>query len=125
MAGNLDTELDENPSAIKQRLRSFGRSLKNIDVRRSIVAYPFAAIGIAAGVGAIVGLARPMPQRGRVSGAFIGALTAIGFRVVRTYAMQQLGTMAKNVITKGRDGEPHRRDLDARGETGVRYTPAV
>jgi hypothetical protein len=123
MAIEVETEL-ENKSGLKQRIRRIGRSLKSVDLRAQIVANPFAAVGIAVGVGALAGLARPMPQRNRVSGALVGVLTAIGFRAVRTYALGQLGTMAKNVLLNRREGVD--ADVAARSDvgTGVRYTPA-
>ena len=87
---------DEEKSRVKQKLGDLGRRIKKVDLRAQIVAHPFAAVGIAAGVGAIIGLARPMPKRGRISGALVGALTAIGFRVARQAAFGQLMTYAKN-----------------------------
>ena len=73
--------LEEHPGRIeaaKQKLGQFGRKLKKIEVRESIVDHPFAAIGIAAGIGAIIGLARPMPHRGRVCALVMAGFSAIG-----------------------------------------------
>ncbi len=81
--------------AAKQKLGQLGRKLKRIDVRGSIVDHPFAAIGIGAAVGALIGLARPMPKRGRMSSAVVAGLSAIGVRVLREAAMRQFGDMAK------------------------------
>ena len=87
--------LDEEVPA-RGRLAQLGRRIKRIDVRAAIVAHPFAAIGIGAAVGALVGLARPMPKRERGRGVVIGVLTAIGFRLLREAAVKQLGVMAKD-----------------------------
>lgn len=85
--------------AAKEKLGQFGRTLKRIEVRESIVDHPFAAIGIAAGVGAIIGLARPMPNHSRIGGLVMAGLSAIGMRVIRQAAMEHLGMMAKDWLT--------------------------
>lgn len=128
MDKNFDTEIEEQSAALKeriqQRLGQFGRSLKKIDLRKQIVEYPFAAVGIAAGVGAIIGLARPKPQPGRVTGALISAAGLIGFRLIREAAVRELGEYAKNYIF---DRNAQRPDVGAQtADTGggVRYSPA-
>jgi hypothetical protein len=96
------SNLDDSPgrfSAAKEKLGQFGRKLKRIEVRESITDHPFAAIGIAVGVGAILGLARPMPERSRIGGLVMAGLSAIGMRVIKEAAMRQLGGMAKDWIT--------------------------
>lgn len=98
------------PSRFKQRLGDFGRRMKRIDLRSTIIEHPFAAVGIAAGAGAIVGLIRPMPKRGRISGALVAALSTIGFRLVREAAMQQLGQYAKQALA--RYGQQGRESVD-------------
>ena len=85
--------------AAKEKLGQFGRTLKRIEVRESIVDHPFAAIGIAAGVGAIIGLARPMPNHSRIGGLVMAGLSALGMRFIRQIAMEQLGVMAKDWLT--------------------------
>jgi hypothetical protein len=99
MENNRNTETEiyggEEESRIKQKLGQIGRRIKRVDLRSQIVDHPFAAIGIAAGVGAIIGLARPMPHRGRVSGALMAVLSTIGFRLVREAAITQLASYAK------------------------------
>jgi hypothetical protein len=99
MENNRNTEPGiyggEEESRIKQKLGAIGRRIKRVDLRSQITDHPFAAIGIAAGVGAIIGLARPMPQRGRVSGALMAVLSTIGFRLVREAAITQLASYAK------------------------------
>ena len=82
--------------AVKEKLGQVGRKLKRIEVRESIVEHPFAAIGIGAAIGAIVGLARPMPHRSRTSAALSAAMTAIALRFVREAAFRKLGGMAKD-----------------------------
>lgn len=87
-------------SGFKDRLGRIGRRIKHVDLRSQIVEHPFTAVGIAAAVGALVGLVRPMPRRGRISGAFVAALTAIGFRLVREAAFVHLGQYARDLISK-------------------------
>jgi len=96
--------VEREASGIKQRLGAFGRRIKRVDLRGTIVSHPFAAVGIAAGVGALVGLARPMPKRGPISGAMMALLSTIGFRIVREAAMVRLGQYARGVLSK--DDEP-------------------
>jgi hypothetical protein len=96
--------VEEEVSGIKQKLGSFGRRIKRMDLRSQIVDHPFAAVGIAAGVGAIIGLARPMPRRGPISGAMMALLSTIGFRLVREAAMVQLGSYAKGLLSKDPQG---------------------
>lgn len=87
-------------SGIQRRLGQLGRRIKRIDARSPIVSHPFVALGIAAGLGVVVGLVRPMPKRSRISGALTGALTAIIFRMVRDTAMAQLGQYARSMLSK-------------------------
>ena len=90
----------EKMSGVKQRLGAFGRRIKRVDLRSQIFDHPFMAVGIAAGVGALVGLARPMPKRGPISGAMMALLSTIGFRLAREAAMIRLGNYAKGLINK-------------------------
>jgi hypothetical protein len=98
--------VEEKASGIKQKLGNFGRRIKRVDMRATIVDHPFAAIGIAAGVGALIGLARPMPRRGPISGAMMALVSAIGFRLVREAAMVQLGQYARDLLSKDREQTP-------------------
>ena len=66
--------VEQETSGIKRRLGAFGRRIKRVDLQGTIASHPFAAVGIAAGVGALLGLARPMPRRGRISGAMMALL---------------------------------------------------
>ena len=91
--------------AVKEKLGQVGRKLKRIEVRESIIAHPFAAIGIGAAVGAVIGLARPMPRRGRVSNVVMAAISAIGLKLIREAAMQHLGGMAKDWLAS-KQGRP-------------------
>jgi hypothetical protein len=90
--------------AVKDKLGQVGRKLKRIEVRESIVAHPFVAIGIGAAVGAALGLIRPMPKKSRVGGAVMAALSAIGLKVIREAAMQHLGGMAKDWLHEKQQG---------------------
>jgi hypothetical protein len=94
---------DEAASGIKQRLGQLGRRIKRVDLRSQIVSHPFPAVGIAAAVGALIGLARPMPRRNRVSGALMAVASTIGFRILREAAMAQLAQYAKQHIGGQRD----------------------
>ena len=105
-------------NAVKQKLGQVGRKLKRIEVRESIVDHPFAAIGIAAGIGAIIGLARPMRERSRIGGLVMAGLSAVGMQVLRVAAMEQLGAMAKDWLAGQRRGE-----VDA-GDTGTFKSPS-
>jgi hypothetical protein len=96
--------IEDEATGLKQRLGQLGRRIKRVDLRSRIVDHPFPAIGIALGVGALIGLARPMPKRGRVSGAAIALLSTIGFRLVREAAMVQLGQYAKGLLSKDQQG---------------------
>ena len=91
--------------AAKQKLGQLGRKLKRIDVRESIVDHPFAAIGIAAAVGALIAFARPMPKRGRVASAVVAGLSAIGIRLLREAALRQFGDIAKSWL-QNQQGAP-------------------
>ena len=90
--------------AVKEKLGQVGRKLKRIEVRESIVDHPFAAVGISAAVGAVIALARPVPERSRTGNLFMAALSAIGLRIVREAAMRQFGSMAKEWL-QNRQGE--------------------
>jgi hypothetical protein len=130
MDKNFDTEIEDRTTALKdriqQRLGQAGRSLKKIDLRKQIVDYPFAAVGIAAAAGAIIGLVRPKPQPGRITGALISTLGIVGFRLVREAAVRELGQYAKNYILN-RDTGSASTNIGAQsveGGGGVRYSPA-
>lgn len=92
--------VEEKMSGVKHRLGALGRRIKRVDLRSRIVDHPFMAVGIAAGVGALVGLARPMPKRGPISGAMMALVSTIGFRLAREAAMVRLGQYAKGLINK-------------------------
>jgi hypothetical protein len=126
---NLDTtnDLTQEKSAIKQKLGQVGRKLKSIDARSAIVDNPYAAIGIAAGLGAVVGLIRPMPKRGIVGSALMSTLSFVGFRLLREAAMTQLGNVAHNLIGGQKPAGQQTQGFGAQGNAGgnVRYTPAL
>ena len=105
--------------AVKGKLGQVGRTLKRIEVRESIVDHPFAAIGIAAGAGAILGLALPIRQRSRIGGLVMAGLSALGMRVIRQAAMEHLGAMAKDWIT----GQNRSGSEPDSGDTGT-FKPA-
>jgi hypothetical protein len=126
MSIDNNIDIEETESGIKQKLGQFGRSLKRIDLRKQIVEYPFAAIGIAAAAGAIVGLVRPKPQAGRFSSLLFTTLGAIGFRLVRDTAVRELGNYAKNRFLNRDQNEGASAGFGAQNEGGsVRYSPSV
>ena len=96
--------VEQEASGIKRRLGAFGRRIKRVDLQGTIASHPFAAVGIAAGVGALLGLARPMPRRGRISGAMMALLGTVGYRLVREAAMVRLGEYAKGLLSKDEPG---------------------
>lgn len=127
MENNIEG-LENEQSAVKQRLGQIGRSLKKVDLRKQIVDYPFPAVGIALAAGAIVGLVRPKPQPSRFSSLLFGTLGAIGFRLVREAAVKELGAYAKNYFLSKRDqNEQSSFGAAQSGVEGgsVRYTPAL
>ena len=86
---------EDEARGIKQKLGQLGRRIKRVDLRSTIVDHPLPAIGIAAAVGALVGLARPMPKRNPITGALIAIASTVGFRVMREAVMEQLFDLAK------------------------------
>lgn len=94
---------EHEQSGIKHKLGQLGRRIKRVDLRSTIIEHPLAAAGIAAGIGAIIGLARPMPRRSRVSGLLFGALSAIGFRLAREAIMVNVSDYARSVIGTRQD----------------------
>jgi hypothetical protein len=130
MEPNINVDTDAHESAIKQRVGKIGRSLKQIDLRKQIVAHPLAAVGIATAAGAILGLVRPKPQAGRLSSLLFATAGAVGFRLVREAAMTELGTYARNFLLDRRDNqaddvsESFGAAQQSQG-SGVRYTPTL
>ena len=120
-------EVENEQSAVKQKLGQIGRSLKKVDLRKQIVEYPFAAVGIAAAAGALVGLVRPKPQPGRFSSLLFTTLGAIGFRLVREAAVKELGQYAKNYLLNRRDQAAQASSFGGQQVEGgnIRYTPAL
>lgn len=93
-----EDKIDPAISGIKQKLGDARRRIKQIDLRETVVSNPLPAVGIGFAVGALVGLIRPMPHRGRISGALMGLVTGLAFRAVKTYAFGELATYAKQFI---------------------------
>lgn len=112
-------------SAVKDKLGQVGRKLKKIEVRESIVDHPFAAVGIAAGIGAIIGLARPMPNKSRVGSLVMAGLSALGMRMIRQAAMEHLGGMARDWLA-GQRGQSDASAGASSGATGssASFSPA-
>ncbi len=127
MEENTETRLDSAKSAIKERAGQVGRSLKKLDLRSQIVDYPFAAVGIAAGVGALIGLVRAKPEPSRLGGIIVTTLGAIGFRLIREAAVKELGSYAKNYIMNRKDESDASFTHSSSSVEGgaVRYTPAL
>jgi hypothetical protein len=96
----------EEQSRIKQKLGAFGRRIKHIDLRSRIVTHPMAAVGIAAGVGALLGLARPMPKRGPLGRAMMAMLSTVAFKYAREAAFTRLASYAKQKFDTGEPMPP-------------------
>jgi len=96
---DVTTHEHNGTSKIKQTFFAARRKLKAIDVRQSIVDNPFAAVGIGIAVGALVGLLRPKPQPGRISGAVVSAAGLLVYRLIRDTAMVELGRIASQLVT--------------------------
>jgi hypothetical protein len=94
---------DDEAHGIKQKLGQLGRRIKRVDLRSTIIEHPLPAIGVAAAVGALIGLARPMPKRNPLTGALIAIASTIGFRVMREAVMVQLLDLAKERFGGQRD----------------------
>ena len=127
MENNIEG-LDNEQSAVKQKLGQIGRQLKKVDLRKQIVEYPFPAIGIALAAGALVGLVRPKPQPSRLGSVIVTTLGAIGFRLVREAAVKELGAYAKNyILNKREQNDQSSFGAQSSGIEGgsVRYTPAL
>jgi hypothetical protein len=109
--------VEDRAAGIKHRLGNLGRRIKRVDLRSQIVDNPFASVGIAAGVGAIIGFARPMPKRGPISSAFWAIASAIGFRVLREAAFIQIGQYAKGLISKDEEMRGMESNVPQAGQT--------
>lgn len=115
-----EDKIDPAISGIKQKLGDARRRIKEIDLREKVVSNPLPAIGIGFAVGALVGLIRPMPHRGRVSGALMGLVTGLAFRAVKTYAFGELATYAKQFIQNAGANEAGASNLEG---SKASYTP--
>ena len=104
-------------TGFKQRLGQLGRTIKRIDVRSEVVTHPFAAVGICAAAGALVGLVQPSSS-GRLGRALVALTGAIGFRLVREAAMARLGTFARDWLQQSQVAT--HTDAYARADQGYR-----
>jgi hypothetical protein len=109
--------VEEKASSIKHRLGDFGRRIKRVDLRSQIVDNPLAAVGIAAGVGAVIGLARPMPRRNPLSAAFWAIASTIGFKVLREAAFMQIANYAKGMMQEQRGTRGMESNVPQSGQT--------
>lgn len=109
--------MGEDTSGIKHKLGQLGRRIKRIDLRSQIIEHPLAAVGIAAGLGVVAGIARPMPRRGRMSGALIAMLSTIGYRLVRDAAMVHVAEYAKQRMTGSHGSEESHAQKQGGGST--------
>jgi hypothetical protein len=79
----------------------FGDARRKLDVPAQITRHPLPAIGIAFGLGLLFGMRRgsralPAAETGRTTGGVVvGALAALGLRIVREVAMNQLAQVAR------------------------------
>jgi hypothetical protein len=104
--------IEDGTSKIKQKLGAARRRIKQIDLRQVVIDNPFPAVGIGLAVGAIVGLARPMPKHSRVAGALGSVATALIIRMVKNMAMAQFGTFARDFMSAKTESSPDGRDVN-------------
>ena len=121
----IDPTVLDDQSGIKQRLGDLRRRIKQVDLRETVVSNPLPAVAIGFAAGALVGLIRPMPHRGRISGALMGLVTGLAFRAVKTYAFGELATYAKQFIQNAGDNESSSSNVGSSNLEGSKaaYTP--
>jgi hypothetical protein len=89
--------------ALKHKL---GDARHKLDVGARIAQHPLPAVGLALALGALAGLggsrrsASASTGERSLTGAALGALAAVGLRIVRELAMGQLGHLAKEWLVE-------------------------
>lgn len=110
-------EADQRVERAKASLLSRVEALKDklsdarhtLDLPAQIAKHPLPAVGIAFTLGALVALQRTRPPApvgplgGSVKNAAFAALTALGLRILRNVALDELGQFAKQWWTGRRD----------------------
>jgi len=91
--------IEEEASRFKKTFVAARRKIKAIDLRQTIVDNPFAAIGIGLAAGAVLGLVRPKPEAGRITGALVSAAGLLAYRLIRDTAVVELGRYASNFLS--------------------------
>jgi hypothetical protein len=92
-------------SKLKQRFVSARRRIKDIDLRQTIVDNPLTAVSIGLAAGALVGLLRPKPASGRISGPLIAATGTLVYRLIRDTAIAELARYAAEVLRDAADAD--------------------
>jgi len=103
-----DRRVEQAKASLRQRLqlleRRFGGVREQLDLPAQIRRHPWPAIGIAVGLGMLAGFrgrrsaAAAVVQTERtIGGAALGAIGAIGFRVLRELALGQVGALARRM----------------------------
>jgi len=92
--------VDESESKIKQKLGAARRRIKQIDLRQTVIDNPFTAVGIGLAAGALVGLVRAKPERGRVTSALISVAGMLAYRFLKDTAVAEIGHYARGFIAE-------------------------
>lgn len=129
---DADRRVEQAKASLRQRLqlleRRFGGVREQLDVPAHIRRHPWPAIGIAVGLGMLAGFrgrrstsAAVVETERTIGSAALGALGAIGFRVLRELALGQVGALARRMWVEHGDGLPLHDD----GEDATFYPPDV
>ena len=101
----VTTHEQDGTSKIKRGFVAARRKIKEIDLRQTAVDNPFAAVGIGLAAGALLGLLRPKPQSGRITGALMSAAGLLAYRLIRDTATAELGRYASQLFSN-REEQP-------------------
>lgn len=111
MKPTIDTDFGRTRWPDDRREHVLGWALAELDLRGRVMSAPFAAVGIAAGIGALVGLVVPRPGTApRLPGSVARAVSAATTRVIREIVLHQLAPAAWGYVAERR---PH---SDGHGE---------
>jgi LPXTG-motif cell wall-anchored protein len=124
MATNIEAEMREAERRFEQakeslmaRAEELGRRFKEmtekLDLDGHIAAHPLPAVGIAFMLGAMLGFRRKRKQEHEeeevertLGGAVVGAITALGLRLLKDAALKRAAGVAKTWIDKRRGNVP-------------------
>ena len=104
-------ELKESVTSKIDELRSRLSGLNREDIEAKIVAHPWPVVGGAFALGLVIALARGRKEpegRRSVGGMIVAGVGAVAVRLLKSYAISQLGDAAKNWIA-GDETDPTER----------------